>query len=709
MISPLFDLKQSVAGLFSKHKEFSKVIADENELFRLEVKIFGNIEKYEENRDLVQMLRYKNRNNILKLQNALSRVDTRDESKLSESFDMEKKSITEWRSYEKNVRNQVYDIKMIIELLRDIINDERKETMVDMMTPFAVLNEYFGRLHKIIRKQSLDKKVFSELSSLIEDMNKSYHELIGIAEKYIDTESKFFDKNKSLTDYFRERGRLKQQLNGKTQALLQQIQLYEESLVEALKKTKNTLDDKFTNDLLQNLAFFRKHFIGKRENLSISTSNTLIQFCADRIQISNRIIHDAAQMQNEKLVELDSLKNELDTLYKKFVEQENIKKTQSAYHNKLAEKRISEFDEYRKGLEEVDKFIKSLSKETNRLDNFIIKVEKKDMELLNKESDVRELKRNISRWDKRFAASAAILVGMPLFQTQMGEGADTMKSAGDIQNIAHRIALKTELPKITDTALQSVLDALPETFFSMDSTSRKKLLNLLQQESDNIDSALNKIGVGKRDNLKRVALGNICAKSQIALNFQNDTLMTGRLMERVKKAMEADVPGSTNKSYMRAQMPKLINKYAPMMLPKDVPIDFIAAIWKAESGGDMFAVSDKDARGWYQIIRGTWGDFTTLPYDVFVWDPEISLIIALKYIRYLHTVIPRDAYRATDWSRYEYEITPALGMLCEISAAYNCGPGGLENAGYNIARTPGQTRKYVPIILGNMLIPKKTS
>ena len=106
-MNPFFDLKQSVVGIFSTHKAFDRAIAGENELSNSEERLFGKIADFEHDSESIQQLRSQNRNNIVKLQSALARVDSREESKSEENFLVEERTVKEWREYEKSLRTPI--------------------------------------------------------------------------------------------------------------------------------------------------------------------------------------------------------------------------------------------------------------------------------------------------------------------------------------------------------------------------------------------------------------------------------------------------------------------------------------------------------------------------------------------------------------------------------------------------------------------------
>lgn len=105
-----------------------------------------------------------------------------------------------------------------------------------------------------------------------------------------------------------------------------------------------------------------------------------------------------------------------------------------------------------------------------------------------------------------------------------------------------------------------------------------------------------------------------------------------------------------------------------------IPASWIKAIMRAESGGDVRAVSPKGAMGLMQIMPQTWDDLRSrygLGADPF--DPHDNILAGAGYLRELH-----DRYGAA-------------GFL----AAYNAGPGRYEDYLASGRPLPMDTQAYV--------------
>lgn len=111
-----------------------------------------------------------------------------------------------------------------------------------------------------------------------------------------------------------------------------------------------------------------------------------------------------------------------------------------------------------------------------------------------------------------------------------------------------------------------------------------------------------------------------------------------------------------------------------------LPAAWIRAVMKAESNGDVRAVSPKGAIGLMQIMPDTWGDFRfrhRLGNDPY--DPHDNIIAGAAYIRELF-----DRYGSPGWI-----------------AAYNAGPGRYE-ASLSGRVLPAETRAYVATVAPNL-------
>jgi hypothetical protein len=726
----LFKLRQFITGL-SADRRISNIIKSETELSKSEEKIFGEIDEFEHDEEYVKDLRYKNRNNILKLENALARVDFRNESKLKEEFVIEEKqTVKEFRVYENNLRRQVYDIKKVIELLKDIVEAEKKEVILDIEAPFDVVRNYFSGLRNVILgRGKFTREEYSKFQELIKDIGISYQNLVNITLKYVDNESKYFGQEISLSTYFKNRGKLKQQLNGKTQALIAQVERLEKILASYLELKQ---DKEFAEALLGNLAYFRKQF------------KELVQFCIDRVQISNMIMREAADLQKKKLNEMKSLKENLDGLYKQFLEQqEELMKKQSAYRKEQTSKRIAEFNDYRN----------SLNADTRKLDNLIISIEEEDVKELKDESDMVSVKKRIVNWNenyKRLAAAVAVLIGTSLTgPNQLTDNIEanisrkssssynstrtsTLSSPVQISSIVNLGGLKTFSKPMTrvntssdksskDNANNTAADEaivksssddsadytiyanlkkkypflpepLPDELLSLDKGAIEDMMNKAVVEGNKIDSCLNSMGVGKRDYLKNVFLEREFLSHEFLTSGKTGVSDSTRTKEYENKAWRAIA--SNNQHYDDMDyMDGLTEKHASRILPPSLDSAFVKAdtlmksILRVESYGNIFSIGGAGERGPNQILKDTWESFCDLDFYTFASDPEISLIVASRYIRYLYKFMSDND---PNWGTYDDET-----KLLLLAASYNCGQGSMQKAGFNLDKIPYRTKRYV--------------
>ena len=113
-----------------------------------------------------------------------------------------------------------------------------------------------------------------------------------------------------------------------------------------------------------------------------------------------------------------------------------------------------------------------------------------------------------------------------------------------------------------------------------------------------------------------------------------------------------------------------------------IPEVWISAVMRRESGGDPRAVSPKGAVGLMQIMPGTWAELRTryrLGPDPF--DERDNILAGTAYLREMH-------------DRY--------GTVAGMLAAYNAGPGRVDDLLQTGRPLPRETRAYIAAILQSM-------
>ena len=110
-----------------------------------------------------------------------------------------------------------------------------------------------------------------------------------------------------------------------------------------------------------------------------------------------------------------------------------------------------------------------------------------------------------------------------------------------------------------------------------------------------------------------------------------------------------------------------------------VPVAWIRAVMRAESAGNARAISRKGAMGLMQIMPATWTALSAryvLGADPF--DPRANILAGAAYLR---------------------EMLDRYGDLASALAAYNAGPGRVDDYRANGRPLPGETLSYVARIL----------
>ena len=115
-----------------------------------------------------------------------------------------------------------------------------------------------------------------------------------------------------------------------------------------------------------------------------------------------------------------------------------------------------------------------------------------------------------------------------------------------------------------------------------------------------------------------------------------------------------------------------------------IPTTWIMAVMRAESAGDLRAVSSAGAMGLMQVMPSTWAELRirhALGRDPF--EPRDNILAGTAYLREM-------------WDRY--------GNVAAMLAAYNAGPGRYDEYRATARPLPAETRAYVaaltPILLG---------
>ncbi|MFC6446117.1 lytic transglycosylase domain-containing protein [Shinella zoogloeoides] len=110
-----------------------------------------------------------------------------------------------------------------------------------------------------------------------------------------------------------------------------------------------------------------------------------------------------------------------------------------------------------------------------------------------------------------------------------------------------------------------------------------------------------------------------------------------------------------------------------------IPQHWIRAVLRAESAGDVRAISTAGAQGLMQVMPDTWSDLRVryrLGRDPY--DPRDNILAGTAYLREM-------------WNRY--------GNVAAMLAAYNAGPGRYDDHREKGRPLPAETRAYVAALL----------
>lgn len=128
----------------------------------------------------------------------------------------------------------------------------------------------------------------------------------------------------------------------------------------------------------------------------------------------------------------------------------------------------------------------------------------------------------------------------------------------------------------------------------------------------------------------------------------------------------------------RAFLQAMAGEFGALEGKYGLPAGLLSSLSAAESGGDLYAVSPKGAKGPFQFMDGTARDLGLKGMDVY--DPHKSADAAARYLRYL--------------------LDATGGDLEKTLASYNWGLGNVQKKGMD--NLPSETRNYVPKVMAGM-------
>lgn len=390
-----FNLKLAISG-----NRYIDPFIELKKISHIDEKIAKKISGYEFDYETVKKSRISNRNDILKLGRTMNRVNSKDLSSYNKTC---MKSI---RRYENALKRQLKDILKIIIELKKLIENEYLEIIYDLRSPLKIFEHFIEEIKKNSIGLEVKKKIGKEIEKIFNEIESSYSKLLDYTFQFLENELKYYNSiginfnkfnNNLETDYafsthIKNRTKIKQQINGKTQWIKSQIKRLENSLKELTKK--GVLDKKQSQIFLQIINYFREQFQG------------LIDYCIKRIDISNHMIIEAIVIQKEKYEEIENLKKELKRFYKEFIQEQERILTNISKGNKIFQikKRIEEFKNYEIKLEQE---IKNFEKKFTLIAN---KLEEKEVECLTVEkNDLNKVKESFPKFKRNFKKSVIIL------------------------------------------------------------------------------------------------------------------------------------------------------------------------------------------------------------------------------------------------------------------------------------------------------------
>ena len=393
-------------------------------------KISSKIQQFEYDYEEVNKSRIAASKDIAKLKRAMEQVKKTDLSILwKNKAELEKASMKDVRQFEQCIRKQLKDIQQIILQLKKLIENEYLELMYDVRTPLVTFELFTEQLKKLTLDMELRTNIGAKIERIFKQIEFSYDALLDYTFKFIDNDFKYynsigldfhkFDNNLetelALVTHLKNRTKLKQQINGKTQWIKKQIARLDE-IFKALSK-KGVLKKIHADEIIKNLNYFAKQFEG------------LVEFCTQRVDVANHTVIESIVMQISQHEELEALKKELRNFYALFMQlQEEMKKsTDSRWKTDQIEKRMKQFQGYKEEIEgEFADFEKIFELK-------IDKIEQDDVQKLAMESkEARRAMSYIPKFKKGFRRSVIILMAGLSLLGVANQSSRAIQSSGKI-------------------------------------------------------------------------------------------------------------------------------------------------------------------------------------------------------------------------------------------------------------------------------------
>lgn len=146
----------------------------------------------------------------------------------------------------------------------------------------------------------------------------------------------------------------------------------------------------------------------------------------------------------------------------------------------------------------------------------------------------------------------------------------------------------------------------------------------------------------------------------------------------------------------RNEVGKIIDSlYAQPKSPRFISAKEYLKFVNKESNFDLYAYNEKSgASGLAQIRKNTWDEvFPNLDFYKNRFDSRLNLEAGVKYISWLERAISK---KYSNWSDLDVQEKKKL-----VIAGYNWGIGNLKNNGWDLQRSPKETKKYIDYILGS--------
>ncbi|MGV8162508.1 MAG: hypothetical protein ACP5N2_04225 [Candidatus Nanoarchaeia archaeon] len=265
---------------FTKKKIFNETIVSPEAISITDERIAEKITSTQIDLTNLHNLSSKHASNILKSKKLNQKIDDRKDANKLELINDEKK-------YLKYLKRQIKDLQKIIELSREIVENEHISMLSDARRPLIILEKYKHELISGLKNVKLEESVRNDIAYRITQVEKSYEDflsyILGIISELKNISFDALREDSDLVSIINNRAETKKRLSGKYLSLDMQLKNLKEHLTQL--GIKNQLNPGVVIRLMSSIREFAEKFeelddfIKRRElaSLELIQGNILLQ------------------------------------------------------------------------------------------------------------------------------------------------------------------------------------------------------------------------------------------------------------------------------------------------------------------------------------------------------------------------------------------------------------------------------------------------